>query len=189
MTNCKVEVAVQPKASKNETPLQKIEQLRHQIDEHNYYYYVLDDPKISDNEFDGLFRELQALEAQHPEFITPDSPTQRVGATPLPAFAKLKHQLPMLSLENAFSEEELVAFDKRVRDRLGLTQPIMYMCEPKLDGIAVNLRYENGQLISAGTRGDGILGEDITLNIRTIAQVPLKLRGLANVFSPRSSAR
>lgn len=157
--------------------LQHLQKLRTAIDEHNYRYYVLDNPVIPDAEFDRLFRELQELEAQHPELVTPDSPTQRVGAAPASAFNTVQHEVPMLSLNNAFTEEELLAFDRRVRERLHVEHTITYACEPKMDGLAVALIYEQGRLVRAATRGDGFAGEDITANIRTIATVPLHLRG------------
>lgn len=157
--------------------LKKIEQLKKKINEHNYRYYILDDPKISDARFDLLFRELQTLEKQYPELVTEDSPTQRVGVTPLTSFKQVEHAVPMLSLGNAFSEKEVLAFNKRIQDRLASHKTIEYACEPKLDGIAVSLTYEQGKLICAATRGDGNIGEDITLNIRTIAMIPLRLRG------------
>jgi DNA ligase (NAD+) len=159
-----------------EAIVRKVKDLRDQIAEHDYHYYVLDTPQISDAEYDRLFRELQSLEQQYPEFITPDSPTQRIGGTPSTLFSSIEHRLPMLSLENAFSEEELQAFDKRVRDRLA-GQDYEYVCEPKLDGLAVSLVYEDGNLVKAATRGDGSTGEDITANIRTIKSIPLHLRG------------
>lgn len=154
-----------------------IDELRKRINEHNYRYYVLSDPTVSDAEYDQLFRQLQTLEAQHPELITSDSPTQRVGAIPAKEFSEVKHELPMLSLDNAFTEEELHAFDERVRSRLGVTEPIEYVSEPKLDGVAISLLYKNGELLRAATRGDGETGEDVTQNIRTIRSIPLKLRG------------
>ncbi|MBE0485143.1 NAD-dependent DNA ligase LigA [Marinobacter sp.] len=156
---------------------QRVEELRAVIDDHNHSYYVLDDPKIPDAEFDRLFRELQTLEAQHPELESDDSPTRRVGSAAETSFQEVVHRLPMLSLDNAFSEEELREFDRRVRDRLATEDPVEYVCEPKLDGLAVSLHYENGALTRAATRGDGYTGEDITANIRTIPSVPLKLRG------------
>lgn len=157
---------------------QRIEQLRRNIDEHNYRYYVLDAPTIPDIEYDRLFRELQSLEKQYPQLVTIDSPTQRVGATPLSKFGNVRHKISMLSLSNVFDEEELHAFTVRVHDRLDIEdESIEYVCEPKLDGLAINLLYENGVLISAATRGDGTTGEDVTLNVRTIQSVPLKLRG------------
>lgn len=155
----------------------KIDQLRQQINEHNYRYYVLDAPIISDAAYDALLQQLKQLEQQHPEFITPDSPTQRVGAPPLKAFAEVQHQVPMLSLDNVFSAEEFLAFDRRIHERLDLAREIEYACEPKLDGLAVSLVYEKGQLTLASTRGDGFTGENVTLNVRTIASAPLSLRG------------
>ncbi|MDY6920154.1 MAG: NAD-dependent DNA ligase LigA [Pseudomonadota bacterium] len=155
----------------------QIDKLREQLREHNYRYYVLDDPAVPDSEYDRLFRQLQQLEADHPELITADSPTQRVGAPPLDAFTEVRHRLPMLSLDNAFSAEELAAFDRRVRERLQRETPVEYVCEPKLDGLAVSLMYEDGVLTRGATRGDGQTGEDITQNIRTIESVPLRLRG------------
>jgi len=155
----------------------RIAALRDEIDQHNYRYYVLDEPSIPDAEYDRLLRELQALEAAHPELITADSPTQRVGGAPLSAFGEVVHKLPMLSLDNAFSEDEMAAWDKRVRDRLKAKGKVSYAAEPKLDGLAISLRYEHGQLVQAATRGDGSTGEDVTRNVRTIKAVPLKLRG------------
>lgn len=155
----------------------RVEQLRQAINEHNYRYYVLDDPQVPDAEYDRLFRELQALEASHPELVTDDSPTRRVGANAETSFEEVVHRIPMLSLDNAFSDEELQDFDRRIRDRLKTDDQIEYVCEPKLDGLAVSLHYEAGILTRAATRGDGYAGEDITANIRTIPSVPLKLRG------------
>jgi DNA ligase (NAD+) len=150
--------------------------LREQINYHNYRYYVLDNPEIPDAEFDILFRELQALERDYPSLITSDSPTQRVGATPLAEFGEVKHVIPMLSLDNAFSEEEVRAFDRRVCEGLKV-DAVSYAAEPKLDGLAVSLLYEDGVLVRAATRGDGYTGEDITQNVRTIPSVPLRLMG------------
>lgn len=157
--------------------ISRAEELRNLINEHNYQYYVLDDPRVPDAEYDRLFRELQELEAQHPEIVTPDSPTRRVGAQGETTFEEVAHRIPMLSLDNAFSEEEVQDFDRRVRDRLKTAEDIEYVCEPKLDGLAVSLHYEGGILTRAATRGDGYTGEDITANIRTIPSVPLRLRG------------
>lgn len=157
--------------------LSRAGELRDILTEHNYQYYVLDDPKVPDAEYDRLFRELQELEAQYPDIVTPDSPTRRVGAQGETTFEEVVHRIPMLSLDNAFSDEELRDFDRRVRDRLKTTDDIEYVCEPKLDGLAVSLHYESGILTRAATRGDGYTGEDITANIRTIPSVPLKLRG------------
>lgn len=151
--------------------------LRTEIQHHNYRYYVLDDPEISDAEYDRLLRELQDLEEQHPELVIPESPTQRVGATPLDSFAEVEHAVPMLSLDNGFSEEDIREFDRRVRDRLENPASIEYFCEPKLDGLAVSIRYEDGKLVRAATRGDGRTGEDVTQNVRTIESVPLQLQG------------
>lgn len=152
--------------------------LREQLREWNYRYYVLDDPSVPDVDYDRALRQLQALENANPELVTADSPTQRVGATPLEHFNQVAHEVPMLSLDNAFDAEELAAFDRRVLDRLGeAAGPVQYSCEPKLDGIAVSLLYREGQLIRGATRGDGRTGEDITHNVRTIPSVPLQLRG------------
>ncbi len=158
------------------TPEQRAEKLREQIRYHNYRYYVLDDPEIPDAEYDRLLRALQQLEQQHPELITPDSPTQRIGAQPLSAFGEVRHELPMLSLDNAFSDEELAEFDRRVRERLGV-DAVDYTAEPKLDGVAVSLLYQDGRLVRGATRGDGNSGEDVTQNVRTIPSIPLRLRG------------
>ncbi|WP_105103846.1 NAD-dependent DNA ligase LigA [Microbulbifer pacificus] len=141
----------------------------------NYQYYVLDTPELPDVEYDRCLRELQALENEYPQLVTSDSPTQRVGAEPLAAFTQVRHEMPMLSLDNAFSDEEMEDFDRRIRDRLNSVEPVEYACEPKLDGIAVSLLYRNGVLERAATRGDGAVGEDITQNVRTIFSVPLKL--------------
>jgi DNA ligase (NAD+) len=154
--------------------------LRTVLQHHNYCYHVLDAPEITDAEFDRLLLELRVLESTHPALITADSPTQRVGAAPLAAFGEVRHRLPMLSLDNAFLEEDVVAFDRRVRERLGLTAdaPVMtYSAEPKMDGLAISVSYAQGLLVQAATRGDGTTGEDVTLNVRTIATVPLKLLG------------
>ena len=162
--------------NRTRTPRQRIAELREQINYHNYRYYVLDDPEIPDAEYDRLLRELQRLEAEHPELVTPDSPTQRVGAAPLKEFREVRHEVPMLSLANAFSEEELRDFDRRAREKLG-EESIEYTAEPKLDGLAVTLMYEKGVLVLGATRGDGTTGEDITQNIRTIGTIPLRLLG------------
>ncbi len=156
---------------------QEILQLRQQISEHNHRYYVLDEPEIPDSEYDKLFIRLKSLEAAYPQLITEDSPTRRVGGTPLKAFGQVRHELAMLSLDNAFDEEDQADFNRRVKERLGTTEDIEYACEPKLDGIAVSLLYEDGLLVRAATRGDGTTGEDITQNIRTIESIPLKLMG------------
>jgi DNA ligase (NAD+) len=157
----------------------RVRELRSAIEHHNYRYHVLDDPEVSDAEYDRLLRELKALEEQHPDLITPDSPTQRVGATPVSELDEVIHAKPMLSLENAFSEEDLLSFDRRVRERLESDEQIEYAGEPKLDGLAVSFRYESGRLVQAATRGDGLRGEDVTHNVRTIKAVPIDLRGKA----------
>ncbi|CBJ91260.1 DNA ligase [Xenorhabdus nematophila ATCC 19061] len=144
---------------------------------HEYLYHVMDAPEIPDAEYDRLMRELKALEEQHPEWVTADSPTQRIGATPLSAFEQVRHEIPMLSLDNVFDEESYLAFDKRVRDRLKDSQDWVFCCELKLDGLAVSLLYENGELVQAATRGDGTTGENITANVRTIHAIPLRLKG------------
>ncbi len=152
-------------------------QLRDEINFHNYRYYVLDSPLISDAQYDRLLRELQALEAAHPELVTPDSPTQRVGAAPAREFGTVRHKVPMTSIGNAFDEAEVRAFDERVRKGLATAQEVYYTAEPKFDGTSISLRYEDGVLVSAGTRGDGSTGEDVTRNARTIRSVPLRLQG------------
>ncbi len=157
--------------------LSEINELRKQINFHSYRYYALDDPEITDAEYDRLMRRLQELEAQNPAAITPDSPTQRVGAAPLTAFQTVVHEMPMLSLDNAFSDEELLAFNQRILDRLKTTGDIEYACEVKLDGIAVSLLYRDGVLVRGATRGDGTNGENITQNVRTINSIPLRLHG------------
>ena len=159
---------------------EQLDRLREQIRYHNYRYHVLDDPEIPDVEYDRLMRRLQTLEAEHPEFVRSDSPTQRVGDTPVEAFGTVTHRLPMLSLDNAFSEDELRDFHRRVTQRLELEEGadrLPYTAEPKLDGAAVSLIYEDGALAKAATRGDGTTGEDITHNVRTIDAVPLHLLG------------
>ena len=157
--------------------------LREEIARHDHAYYVLDAPTIPDAEYDRLFRELQELEARHPELVTPDSPTQRVGGAPRSDLAEVRHAVPMLSLANALDEAEAVAFDTRVREQLARAGvdagEVQYACEPKFDGLAVNLRYEQGRLVLAATRGDGLVGEDVTANVRTIRAVPLLLQGAA----------
>lgn len=156
---------------------EQIEALRTQIRHHNHRYYVLDDPQIPDAEYDRLFRDLQALETANPEFITSDSPTQRVGGEALSEFGSVRHELPMLSLANVFSEEELGSFDRRIHERLKDEAELEYVAEPKLDGLAISLLYENGLLVRAATRGDGETGEDVTANVRTIQSIPLRLLG------------
>ncbi len=176
----------------------KIESLREEIRYHNYRYHTLDDIEVPDAEYDRLVRELQRLEAEHPELVTPDSPTQRVGAEPSEALVKVTHRVPMLSLGNVFAEEELLEFHERVAEKLEFedgAESLQYAAEPKLDGLAVSLMFEGGVLVRAATRGDGTTGEDITHNVRTIASVPLRLLGdgypsalevRGEVFMPRA---
>jgi DNA ligase (NAD+) len=155
----------------------RVAELHEALHDHSYRYYVLDKPIASDAEYDSLFRELQAIESEHPELLTTDSPTQRVGAPPLDGFESVEHAVPMLSLGNAFSREELDDFDRRVRDRLERDdKPVLYVAEPKLDGLAISLRYENGIFVQGATRGDGQHGENVTENLRTIDMIPLRLR-------------
>ena len=158
--------------------------LRQALNRHNYLYYILDEPEISDAEYDRLMQELVALEAEHPELIQPDSPTQRVGAPPLEKFETVAHSIPMLSLENAFDEEEVLAFDQRVRRFLKTDSELLYTAEPKMDGVAVELVYQNGYLTEASTRGDGYTGELIISNIRTIKTVPLRLLTTTSMTVP-----
>ncbi|HEY5309700.1 MAG TPA: NAD-dependent DNA ligase LigA, partial [Casimicrobiaceae bacterium] len=148
--------------------------LRRELEAHDYRYYVLDAPSVSDAEYDGLYRELQALEARYPSLVTPDSPTQRVSGTPSPSFEAVAHRVPMLSLNNAFSDAEAEAFDRRVREALGLAV-VAYSVEPKFDGLAINLTYEHGSFTVGSTRGDGYSGENVTANLRTVSSIPLKL--------------
>ena len=151
--------------------------LRDLLERYNYRYHALDDPEVPDAEYDKLMLELRGLEAQYPQLLLPNSPTQRVGAAPVSAFGAVKHRVPMLSLDNAFSDDEVRDFDRRIRERLAASGPIRYSAEPKLDGLAVSARYENGSFVQGATRGDGETGEDITQNLRTIKALPLNLRG------------
>src|SRR6059058_5248634 len=153
----------------------RVEELRDLVNYHDYRYHVLDDPEVSDAEYDALMRELRALEEAFPEFITPDSPTQRVSGAPTELFAPARHRVPMLSLDNAFSWEELNAWGKRVERAVG--RQAEFVCELKIDGLAVALTYEAGQYVRGATRGDGYVGDDITANIRTIRSAPMRLRG------------
>ena len=173
------------------------EQLKDELNQHNHSYYVLDEPTIPDSEYDRRMRRLQEIEQQNPELLSDDSPSQRVGGAPLPSFSQVSHAVPMLSLDNAFSDEELEAFDRRISDRLNYKadQQIDYVCEPKLDGVAVSLLYRDGLLVRGATRGDGKVGEDITANVRTINSIPLKLSGVGipellevrgEIYLPRS---
>lgn len=168
----------------------QIAELREQIEKHNYAYYVLDQPSISDAEYDELMRKLMELEEQYPQYKTPDSPSQRVGGAPLEAFQKVTHRVPMLSLSNAFNEGDLRDFDRRVRQEVG---DVRYVCELKIDGLAVSLRYEDGYFVQGATRGDGTTGEDITENLKTIRSLPLRLRKQVTIevrgeaYMPRKS--
>lgn len=159
------------------TIITRVHELRVLIEQHNYLYHALDSPEIPDAEYDRLTEELRSLEHNHPELVTVDSPTQRVGAAPISTLGQIRHDLPMLSLDNVFTEENLRDFDRRVRERLEIHHDIEYAAEPKLDGLAVSLLYENGMLVRGATRGDGHTGEDITHNARTIATIPLRLYG------------
>ena len=156
---------------------QRLQQLKDQLAYHNHQYYVLDNPSIPDADYDQLFNELKQIEQQHPELITTDSPTQRVGAAPLSKFGQISHQVAMLSLDNAFDADDFAAFYKRMADRIDASKDFEFCAEPKLDGLAVSIRYEQGLLVQAATRGDGFTGEDITANVKTIRAVPLKLQG------------
>ena len=157
-------------------PAERAVWLRTELERANYQYYVLDQPQIPDAEYDRLFSELQSIEAEHPDLITPESPTQRVGGEVASGFASVVHALPMLSLNNGFTDEDVTAFDKRVSDRLDRA-PVEYSCELKFDGLAIALRYEDGRLVQAATRGDGSTGEDVTQNVRTVRSIPLRLKG------------
>jgi DNA ligase (NAD+) len=159
-----------------DSPAARAADLRARIDDANYRYYVLDEPTIADIEYDRLLRELEAIEAAHPELATPDSPTQRVGARPSGAFAEVRHEIPMLSLGNAFSDAEVEDFERRIEQRLEVRDPL-FSVEPKFDGLAISLRYEDGVFVRGATRGDGETGEDVTANLRTIKAIPLRLRG------------
>src|SRR6266478_9179429 len=161
-----------PAATKD--PEKKIEALREKIRHHEHLYYVLDHPEISDLDFDKLMQELQQLEADHPQLVTPDSPTQRVGGKPREGFVKVRHSSPMLSLDNTYSEEELRAWERRVHELTG-RKDVDYVCELKLDGMSLSLGYDDGQLVRGITRGDGSVGEDVTLNVRTVRSVPLSI--------------
>ncbi|MBB3856611.1 DNA ligase (NAD+) [Xanthomonas arboricola] len=157
-------------------PAQRIGALRHRIEDANYRYHVLDEPQMADVDYDRLMRELEALEAAHPELASADSPTQRVGHLAASRFAEVRHALPMLSLGNAFSDEEVTEFVRRISERLEVKQPL-FSAEPKLDGLAISLRYENGEFVQGATRGDGATGEDVSANLRTVKAIPLRLRG------------
>jgi DNA ligase (NAD+) len=158
-------------------PTQRLNKLKTELNEYNYQYYVMDNPTVPDAEYDRLMLELKAIEDNHPELLTTDSPSQKVGGAALSSFSQVEHEVPMLSLDNAFDEASMLAFEKRIKDRLKRELPISYSCEPKLDGLAVSLLYEHGKLVRGATRGDGRVGENVTQNVRTIANIPLALRG------------
>jgi DNA ligase (NAD+) len=162
------------------TPAERIDDLRSRIRHHEERYYVLNDPEISDAEFDALMKELEALEAEYPDLVTPDSPSRRVGGRPVEGFATVEHSAPMLSLENSYNEEELKAFDDRLRrglaDAGAAIERVPYVAELKIDGLSISLTYEDGRLVRGVTRGDGFRGEDVTSNVRTIRAIPLALR-------------
>lgn len=179
-----------------EAIIQKVKLLRGELEQHNYRYYVMDDPSVPDAEYDRLMNELRHIESEHPTLVVPESPTQRVGGEPLAGFTQVTHELPMLSLDNAFNEQDMQDFNRRVVERLAAKESIEFACEPKLDGIAVSLLYEHGQLVRGATRGDGTTGEDITQNVRTINSIPLKLIGSeyperievrGEIYMPKSS--
>jgi len=159
------------------TAVERLNALKEQLNRYNFQYYVLDEASVPDAVYDRLFQELKALEDVNPSLLSEDSPTQRVGAQPLGSFSQVSHEVPMLSLDNAFSDDDLSAFNRRLQDRLGASDDIEYACEPKLDGIAISLLYRDGLLVRGATRGDGATGEDITQNVRTVASIPLKLMG------------
>ena len=170
--------------------IQKVDDLRKALHRHNYRYYVLDDPDISDAEYDRMMQALKQLEDDHPELASPDSPTARVGAPPLEKFESVAHTIPMLSLDNGFNDDDILDFDKRVRRNLGARDEILYTAEPKMDGVAVELVYENGVLATASTRGDGLTGEGITSNVKTIKTVPLVMQtGGAHAVPARLEVR
>ena len=170
------------------TIVARVRELRRELETHNHNYYVLDQPSIADAEWDRLFRELAALETAHPQLVTADSPTQRVGAAPVESFASVTHRVPMLSLGNAFSEVDIENFDRRCREGLDVTGEIEYACEPKFDGLAISLSYENGAFVQGATRGDGAVGEDVTHNLRTVRAIPLAI-ALANAPDIGSNIR
>ena len=168
----------------NPASIKRIEELKELLHYHNYRYYVLDDPEISDAEYDRLMQELIKIETEWPQLVTADSPSARVGAPPLSKFDTIDHRIRMLSLDNGFAEEDIITFDERVRKNLDVEEEILYTAEPKLDGLAVELVYENGKLITASTRGDGLTGEVITTNVRTINTVPLILHQKPTLVIP-----
>jgi DNA ligase (NAD+) len=158
-------------------PKAELESLRRQVEHHNRLYHQLDKPEITDQDFDRLFQRLLELEAQHPEFAAADSPSQRIGSAPLGSFTQVKHAAPMQSLDKVFGEADLLRFEERCKKRLGTEADLVYSCEPKIDGVAVSIVYENGRLVRAATRGDGTTGEDITHNVKTVKDIPLRLSG------------
>src|SRR5690625_1311907 len=160
--------------------MHRVQELRELLEKYGYEYYVLDQPTVPDAEYDALLQELQQLETQYPHLLTPDSPTQRVGGEPLEGFQKVAHRVPMLSLGNAFNEEDLRNFDRRVREGLG-ADTVTYVCELKIDGLAVSLRYQDGLFAQGATRGDGTTGEDITSNLRTIKSIPLRIKDNSSI--------
>ena len=157
--------------------LARRDELHNLINKYSYLYYAADNPEVSDSEYDRLFNELKQIETDYPVLLTLDSPTQRVGGQALDKFDQVNHVIPMLSLDNVFNESEFLAFDQRVKDWLNTSEVQHYIAEPKLDGLAISLRYEKGVLVQAATRGDGSVGEDVTINVRTISDIPLKLSG------------
>jgi DNA ligase (NAD+) len=159
------------------TAAARARELRDLLDRYNHRYHVLDDPEVPDAEYDRLMVELRRLESEHPELVTPESPTQRVGAAPVAAFGSVRHRVAMLSLDNAFSEEEVRDFDRRIRERVPGLASVRYSVEPKLDGLAVSATYRDGRFEQGATRGDGETGEDVSLNLRTIGSLPLRLQG------------
>src|SRR5690606_24612254 len=169
----------------------QLKELYNLLNQYNYEYHVLDNPSVPDAEYDRLMRELVKLEEEHPELISPDSPTQRVGGEALSAFEKVRHETQMLSLANAFSEDDLRDFDRRIRQAIG--DSFSYVCELKIDGLAVSLRYVDGLFVQGATRGDGTIGEDITANLKTIRSIPIRLREplslevRGEVFMPKKS--
>ncbi len=190
-------------AAKTQAPAARAAELRRQINEHSYRYHVLDAPIISDAEYDALYNELKALETEHPDLVTPDSPTQRVGGAVAEGFAKVRHPQPILSLANAFDAAGVRAWRERIDKLLPEGAQVDYVVEPKIDGLTIVVTYESGVLVQAATRGDGLVGEDITSNVRTVKAVPLVLRGAESVeregawsverrpslYAPRSTLR
>src|SRR5215469_2615615 len=160
----------------NHVIVDRAAELRARLTDASHRYHVLDEPNIPDAEYDAMLRELEGIETVHPELVTPDSPTRRVGAAPSREFASVRHEIPMLSLANAFNDAEVEDFARRIAERLGRTD-LEFSVEPKFDGLAISLRYEDGVFVRGATRGDGETGEDVTANLRTIKGIPLRLRG------------